>query len=71
MDYDQIEPFGEMRSELRNGILCALIANIKRDPDARPEPFRAVDYMSYVDQPEEKPLSPEEIEQHLDRIFGT
>jgi hypothetical protein len=69
--YATIEPFGEYRSELRNGTLCALTANINRDSKSRPEPFTATDFMHFHEPVEEKKLTPEEIEQHLDRMFGT
>lgn len=71
MAFNAVEPFGEQRAELRNGILCSLLANINRDSKTRPEPFAAIDFMSYQDREPEKILTPEEIEQHLDRMFGT
>jgi hypothetical protein len=56
---------------LRNGTLCALTANINRDSKSRPEPFTATDFMHFHEPVEEKKLTQEEIEQHLDRMFGT
>ena len=51
MAYSYIEPFGEMRAELRNGELCALLANLKRDSKRKAEPFRAADFMHYINEP--------------------
>ncbi len=69
-EYDCIEPFGEYRSELRHGQQMALTANLNRDSKNRPEPFTAAEFMNFTPQPEEKILTPEEIEQHFNGIFG-
>jgi hypothetical protein len=55
MAFYSIEPWGEFRDELRNGSLMALIANIKRDPEARREPFAAADFMHFIERPEQAP----------------
>ena len=46
--YFNIEPFGEMRAELRNGLLCSIIANTNRDPKKIPTPFKTIDFMHYL-----------------------
>ena len=61
MAYSQIEPFGEMRAELRNGELCALLANLKRDTKRKATPFRASDFMHYLDEP--RPAKKQSIEE--------
>jgi hypothetical protein len=43
----QVNPFGEHRADLRAGTLAALFANVNRDRDKHPEPFRARDWMLY------------------------
>jgi hypothetical protein len=48
----------------------ALTANLNRDSKNRPEPFTAVEFMNFVPQPEEKILTPEEIEMAFKGIFG-
>ena len=66
MAYSQIEPFGEMRAELRNGELCALLANINRDSKRKSEPFKAIDFMHYIDEPQRvKKQTPEEQKQAI------
>lgn len=67
MTYGSIEPFGEYRSELRHGQLMHLLdtAHFKRDT-----PVRVVDFMNFTEAPEEKKLTPEEIERALAGIFG-
>lgn len=55
---------------MRHGQQMALTANLNRDSKTRPEPFNALDFMSYTERPPEKELTPKEIEAHFDRIFG-
>lgn len=64
-----IEPFGEFRSELRHGQSMAMTANMNRDTKAKPEPFEAFDFMSFVEKPKERELTPEEVEALLDKMF--
>jgi len=66
MAYYQLEPFGEFRSDLRNGALCSLIANIKRDPKRRSSPYEPKDFMPFLDDPE---LEDEGDGDQLDRLF--
>lgn len=42
--YDEVEPFGERRADLRNGLMCATIANCHRD-STRSKPFKATDFI--------------------------
>lgn len=65
-----IEPFGEFRQELRNGMNMALVANINRDAKSKPEPFNASDFMRFIEHEPERKLTPEEIDAELDRILG-
>jgi hypothetical protein len=62
MAYDQVEPFGELRADLRAGIITATIANVNRDADKHREPFTPQDFMPNFDQVESKPqgMTPEE-----------
>jgi hypothetical protein len=43
----QANPFGEHRADLRAATLAALFANVNRDRDKHPEPFRTRDWMLY------------------------
>jgi hypothetical protein len=70
MVYDQIEPFGEFRSELRHGQVMAMTANLHRNTANKPEPFTAFDFMNFIEPPPEPKLSDEEIEMAFKGIFG-
>ncbi len=47
--YYRIDPWGEVRADLRHGIATAVMANIHRDGKSRPEPYRPVDFMPDFD----------------------
>lgn len=47
MAYYELEPFGEHISDLRHGVATATLANINRNRDLHPEPFRADDFISW------------------------
>jgi hypothetical protein len=49
-EYCTLEPFGEWRDDVRNAQLCALIANVNRDPKRRPEPYAIQDFMLQFDK---------------------
>jgi hypothetical protein len=70
--YDRIEPFGEFRAELRHGAQMAMTANLNRDSKVRPEPFKSIDFMHFVDRPPEVKivLSDADVEMELKGIFG-
>ena len=72
LDYNSIEPFGEFRSELRHGQQMAMTANINRDSDKKPDPFKATDFMNYYERPkeEERELTTEELEAYAKQVFG-
>lgn len=52
-----IEPFGQIRSEIRHGQSMAMTVNMNRDRKAHPKPFPAKDYMNFL--PPEMEKSPE------------
>lgn len=68
--YHDIEPFGEMRNELRHGQQMAMVANINRDSKLKPEPFKAKDFMNFVQSEPEKIYTVEELEAYADKIFS-
>ncbi len=70
MAYDNLEPFGEYRSELRHGQSMAMTANMNRDSKERPEPYGAMDFMNYIERPAEKKLSLEEVNSIFQGFFG-
>lgn len=52
MEYDRIDPLGEERGDLRNGMLMALIHNQQVDRTKHPEHIRrAVDFMPFTEKP--------------------
>lgn len=63
------EPFGEFRQELRHGDQMALTANINRDPEKRPDPYKNKDFMNYLEPEPEKIYSAEELEAYADKVF--
>lgn len=69
MAYAWLEPFGEERSDLRMGILAALIANVNRDPDKTPV-FTPLDFMPKFDALPEEPPSREEVAAKVEAIFS-
>lgn len=70
MTYNQIEPFGEEREELRHGQIMSLHCNLNRDPKTKAEPWNAMEFMNYVEKPPEKKFSQAELERYADSIFG-
>src|SRR5512146_862251 len=57
-DYYALEPWGERRADLRNGILCSLTANMNRDKKKKPEPFKATDFMPFESDESPPPEPP-------------
>lgn len=45
MAYYTLDPFGEERADLRAAMICALLANINRDPEKRKEAYTAEEFM--------------------------
>ncbi len=72
LQYNAIEPFGEIRSEIRHGQSMALSANINRDHDKHPSPFNATDFMNFYDraQEAEPQATVDELESYAKRLFG-
>ena len=55
-EYNKLEPFGEERGDLRNGILCSLIAAAHGAKDSKP-----IDFMpDYGNEREERKQTPED-----------
>ena len=53
MIYDSINPIGEIRGDIRNACLMALLANINRDP--KYPPFKADDFLISFEPRQTKP----------------
>ena len=63
LDYDELlewheyyclEPFGEIRADLRMANLCALTANINRDSKKRPQPYGLEQFMLFKEEQPKK-----------------
>lgn len=50
MAHYEIEPWGEIVADLRHGTATALHANLNRDAEKRPEPYRAEDFIHWRDK---------------------
>lgn len=50
MAYFRLDPFGELRADMRNAILSALIANANRDRKRRRRPFKPAEFMPQFDK---------------------
>lgn len=49
MAYDRIEPIGEVRADLRAGIIASTVANHSMSPPK--EPMRPLDFMPFARKP--------------------
>jgi len=69
MAYEELEPFGEARADMRAGIIAATFANVHRRKGARP--FKPIDFMPKFDrQPEQTPEQQLRIVEALNKAFG-
>jgi hypothetical protein len=56
--YSEVEPFDEIRADLRAGVVASVVANANRDPKRTPRAFQATDFMPFLeDRGERKPLT--------------
>jgi hypothetical protein len=52
--YDQIEPFGQQREDLRAGLICSTVANHSISPPKNP--LRPSDFMLFVEKRKAEPV---------------
>lgn len=45
--YYQLEPFGEEVADLRHGVATAVLANVNRNAQARPQPYKPSDFIHW------------------------
>lgn len=76
MAYYKVEPFGEMIADLRHGVATSVLANVNRNLEAKPEPYRADDFIHWrtTDEPPQQELialddPDEQAELILSRVF--
>lgn len=62
--FNELDPIGEQRGDIRNACLMALIAAAHGDKNAKP-----IDFMPFSEEPR-KPANDEIIAQRLDELFG-
>lgn len=62
MAYANVEPFGPLREDQRAGVVAAILANVNRDSEARPEPFTVDEFFPRYegDSVEDDPVSDED-----------
>lgn len=65
MAYEEVEPFGEQRADLRMAILAALIANINRDPKKKSRAYEPKDFMPRFGE-----RSPGDVAEKVKSYFG-
>lgn len=56
-DYARLEPFGEERGDSRAAMICAMIANVNRDPKKKATPYSVSDFMPRYGEPRKSPAS--------------
>lgn len=60
--FSAVEPFGQFRDELRNGLLISTMLNTKRDEKKMPKPFKPIEFMAFMEGHEgEEQETPEKI----------
>ena len=64
--YFSLEPWGEMRDDLRSGIIASTIANVHRDSRKHPQPYTARDFMAFV---ERESLDPDALSKKIRASF--
>lgn len=62
----RLDPWGEQRADLRMGISASVLANVNRDSKQRAQPYRAIDFMPYVDR---QASDPKELSRQLRAAF--
>lgn len=54
--YSELEPFDEVRADIRAASICATLANIHRNSKKRPQPFKISDFLVHFED-DDKPKS--------------
>lgn len=63
MAFYQIEPWGDLIADQRHGTATALLANVNRNAESRPEPYRPDDFITWrSDEAAPEDLEPAPIE---------
>ncbi len=70
MAYDRLEPNGEERADLRTGLICMVLANLKRDKKKKPAPYEIKDFLLRFEKEKRKFPSRRNLNQKITQIFG-
>lgn len=76
MAFERLEPFGDLVQQFIGGQIAATVANVNRNPDKTPAPYRADDFMPALRVPEAPSvrgadLTPDQLSDLLDaELFG-
>lgn len=70
MAFMRLEPFGEIRADVRHAALSALIANVNRDRKRKAQPYKPADFMLRFegDEDEQEMLEDLPVEEQKQRI---
>jgi len=49
-----LEPFGESIADLRHGTACSLLANVNRNAEKTPTPYKPDDFIYWVKKPDQE-----------------
>src|SRR5262245_36269194 len=71
--YAEVEPFDELRADLRAASICAVLANIYRDPKKRREAFTPADFLLEFGKEREAPKPKQTLDQMkaIARMYAT
>lgn len=69
--YEQVEPFGERRADVRAALVASVIANANRDAKKKPSPFTIDDFMPFKEADDgDEELNNEEVAAKALLFFG-
>lgn len=52
--YNRISPYDDSRGDLQAAIVASTVANVNRNPKKRPQPYKPIDFMPYLEKPKQK-----------------
>jgi flagellar basal body rod protein FlgC len=71
--YAQLDPFGNVRSDLQAGVVASTVANVNRDKKKKKAPYEPHDFVLRFERQAKQQRTPEELlvkVQGLARLFG-
>lgn len=67
--FNRIDPIGEHRADIRNGLLMQQQANMHRDPKKRAQPYKLTDFLPFTKEPEKPAKSAKQIASQFMAMF--